>query len=63
MVCDAAPDMIVVDEPTNNIDIANMGILSKALREYQGTLVVISHDERFVGEVGIEKTINLPNRG
>ena len=62
MVCDAVPDMIVLDEPTNNIDIANMGILSKVLREYRGTLVVISHDERFVSEIGIDKILDLPLR-
>ena len=62
MVCDAVPDMIVLDEPTNNIDIANMGILSKVLREYRGTLVVISHDEHFVSEIGIDKILDLPLR-
>lgn len=56
---DNAPDMIIADEPTNNIDIASMDILAATLRDYRGTLVVVSHDEEFVRDVGIEREINI----
>lgn len=56
---DNAPDMIIADEPTNNIDIASMEILAATLRDYRGTLVVVSHDEEFVRDVGIEREISL----
>jgi len=48
-----SPDMIILDEPTNNLDIQNIEILTAAINEYKGTLLVVSHDERFLKEVGI----------
>ena len=60
VVSDNAPDMIIADEPTNNIDIASMDMLASVLRNYKGTLLVVSHDEQFIRDVGIERTISIP---
>ena len=60
IVCEDAPDMIIADEPTNNIDIASMDILAAVLKNYKGTLLVVSHDEHFIHDVGIERTIYFP---
>lgn len=60
LVCEQAPDMIIADEPTNNIDIASMDILTDTLKKYKGTLLVVCHDEQFVQDVGIERTISIP---
>lgn len=49
-----APDMIYLDEPTNNLDLANITMLGQIFADYRGTLVVISHDENFLEAVGIE---------
>lgn len=54
-----APDLIVLDEPTNNLDIQNIEILTKAINQYHGTLLVVSHDERFLEEIHIESEIVL----
>lgn len=54
-----APDIIVLDEPTNNLDIRNTAILTAAVNEYRGTLIIISHDESFLEETGIERFIEL----
>lgn len=54
-----SPDMILLDEPTNNLDIRNMELLTNAINEYQGTLIVISHDEYFLRELNIERIIQL----
>jgi ATPase subunit of ABC transporter with duplicated ATPase domains len=54
-----APDMIVLDEPTNNLDIQNIEILTAAVNEYKGTLIVVSHDEVFLEETGITRLINV----
>ncbi len=54
-----APDMIVLDEPTNNLDIKNTEILTAGINSYQGTLVVVSHDEHFLKETGIQRLIVL----
>lgn len=59
IVCDNAPDIIIADEPTNNIDISSMDILAATLKSYNGTLIVVSHDEQFIRDVGIERTILL----
>jgi len=52
-----SPDLIVLDEPTNNLDIQNIEILTNALVDYQGTLLVISHDAVFLEQIGIERTL------
>lgn len=54
-----APDILVLDEPTNNLDLFSLEILTNAIRDYQGTLVVVSHDASFVDELGITETLAL----
>ncbi|RRT93718.1 ribosomal protection-like ABC-F family protein [Empedobacter falsenii] len=54
-----SPDIIILDEPTNNLDIQNVEILTTAINEYQGTLIVVSHDETFLEQINIERTIDL----
>jgi len=54
-----SPDIIILDEPTNNLDIQNIEILTAAINEYQGTLIVVSHDETFLEQIKIEHTIQL----
>lgn len=54
-----APDMIILDEPTNNLDIQNIEILTAAINDYEGTLIVISHDASFLEQIGISQTIEL----
>ncbi|MES2132890.1 MAG: ABC-F family ATP-binding cassette domain-containing protein [Bacteroidota bacterium] len=58
-ISDQAPDIIVLDEPTNNLDIQNIEILISAINEYQGTLLVVSHDEYFLKQIHIERSIIL----
>jgi ATPase subunit of ABC transporter with duplicated ATPase domains len=54
-----APDIIVLDEPTNNLDIQNIAILTAAINSYEGTLIVVSHDEHFLSEIHVERILNL----
>ncbi|MGJ7033630.1 ABC-F family ATP-binding cassette domain-containing protein [Niabella hirudinis] len=56
-----SPDIIILDEPTNNLDLQNIEILTTAINEYQGTLIVVSHDPHFLEQIHIEKTIRLDN--
>lgn len=58
-----APDMIILDEPTNNLDIHNIEILTNAINEYQGTLLVVSHDAYFLQRVQVEREIDLSEFG
>lgn len=54
-----SPDIIILDEPTNNLDIQNIEILTNAINDYQGTLLVISHDEMFLTQINIQRVIEL----
>lgn len=56
---DQSPDIIILDEPTNNLDIQNIEILTAAINEYRGTLIVVSHDETFLEQTKMEKIIQL----
>ena len=53
------PDLFILDEPTNNLDIQSMEILTNALKEYEGTIILISHDAYFSREIRIERFIEL----
>lgn len=54
-----SPDVIILDEPTNNLDIQNIDILTTALTEYRGTIIAISHDAYFLEQIGVEEVIAL----
>lgn len=58
-----SPDIIVLDEPTNNLDIQNIEILTGAINEYKGTLIVVSHDDYFLGQIDVRRTIELGEQG
>ncbi len=58
-ISNKAPDMIILDEPTNNLDLQNVEILTNSIKDYHGTLLVISHDEVFLQEIGIERELML----
>ncbi|MRX53155.1 ABC-F type ribosomal protection protein [Bacillus idriensis] len=53
-----APQILLLDEPTNHLDIAAVEWLEGFLKEYKGTVVVISHDRTFLDEVAV-KIIDL----
>lgn len=56
---DRPPDLILLDEPTNNLDLKNIGILTTAVNAYRGTLLVVAHDATFLEEINIGRTIRL----
>lgn len=59
MISNHTPDLFILDEPTNNLDLSSLEILTATIKNYQGSLLVISHDTKFVEEVEITKTVEL----
>lgn len=58
-ISEHAPDVVLLDEPTNNLDIQNIEILTAAINAYEGTIIAVSHDEWFLSQIRISATIEL----
>jgi len=61
MVVLAQPNVMLLDEPTNNLDPQARDALLDALRDYSGTIVLVSHDTDFVAELSPDRAIILPD--
>ncbi|MBB4685048.1 ABC-F family ATP-binding cassette domain-containing protein [Amycolatopsis jiangsuensis] len=59
LFAEPAPQLLLLDEPTNNLDLVSTGQLESALEAYRGAFVVVSHDERFLAEIGIGRRLQL----
>jgi ATPase subunit of ABC transporter with duplicated ATPase domains len=57
MISNHTPDLIILDEPTNNLDLSSLQILTQTIRHYRGSLLVISHDRYLVEEVRANKEV------
>jgi ATPase subunit of ABC transporter with duplicated ATPase domains len=54
------PSFLVLDEPTNHLDLEAIAAMENALRDYDGALLVVSHDESFLEAIDVERRIVLP---
>ncbi|MCL4134929.1 UNVERIFIED_CONTAM: hypothetical protein GTU68_044003 [Idotea baltica] len=63
-LCLSSPDVIILDEPTNNLDIESIDALAAAIVSYKGGVIIVSHDERLIRDTECtlwvieEQTIN-----
>ena len=55
------PDLLILDEPTNNLDIKSTNVLESALNQYRGAILIVSHDEMFVRNIDISRTVKIAN--
>ena len=53
------PQLIILDEPTNHLDLSAIEAIENMLKLYQGAIFSVSHDEQFLKNIGIKKTISL----
>lgn len=59
MISNNTPDMFILDEPTNNLDIQSIEIITTTIKNYAGTVIAISHDNYFIQEIGVRQCILL----
>lgn len=63
MIGNNTPDLFILDEPTNNLDIQSVDIITAAIESYRGTVLLVSHDQHFVKEIKISRSVELFKSG
>jgi ATPase subunit of ABC transporter with duplicated ATPase domains len=63
LLAEPPPQLLMLDEPTNNLDLASVDQLTDALSQYAGALLVASHDLPFLREIRITRWIQLDADG
>lgn len=53
------PQFIILDEPTNHLDLRSIQAIEEILNNYQGAMIVISHDNVFLDNIGLTREITL----
>ncbi|MBX3578366.1 MAG: ABC-F family ATP-binding cassette domain-containing protein [Rhizobiaceae bacterium] len=56
---DVPPWLLILDEPTNHLDIESVALLEQALQNYDGALLVVSHDPRFLDAIAVGRAMSL----
>ncbi|GGZ16222.1 ABC transporter [Streptomyces inusitatus] len=63
LLAEPAPQLLMLDEPTNNLDLASIDELIRALAGYRGALIVVSHDLPFLRGIGLTRWWHLEAGG
>ncbi len=53
------PGLLILDEPTNHINFRHLPVIAKALDQYQGAMILVSHVPEFVDQIRIDQTLDL----
>lgn len=53
------PDLLILDEPTNNLEIKSIEILEYALNQYRGAILLVSHDEMFAKNINVDEVVHV----
>ncbi len=63
LLAEPPPQLLMLDEPTNNLDLASVAQLRDALASYNGALIIASHDLPFLRDIGITRWLELTPEG
>jgi len=63
LLADPPAQLLILDEPTNNLDITSVEQLAEALDAYGGAMLIVSHDYEFLRKIGIDVTVELDEDG
>ncbi len=53
------PTLLILDEPTNHINFRHLPVIAEALNEYEGGMILVSHDQEFLKKVAMTTTLDL----
>jgi len=53
------PGLLILDEPTNHINFRHLPVIAKALSDYQGAMIIVSHMGEFIKQIRIDETLDL----
>ena len=60
-LCLKKPNLMLLDEPTNHLDLMTKKVLADALKDYKGTILMVSHDLDFLSDFKIDRMLILPS--